>query len=178
MFPLAYAAGAGRRLLVVVLGASVVVALLVEAIRARHERMRRAFERITGEMLRAHERRALSGATWLAMALFGAVTVFPRDVAIATMWAAAVGDALAALVGRAFGRFRLGAEGKSAEGSITCFTATLVGAYAVAHLSLAESIVSAITAAGAEFPRRPWDDNVRIVAATGSAILLWRIVFS
>ena len=178
VFPLAYAAGVERRVLTIVLAVIVATALSVELMRSRHERTRQAFTRVTGSLLREHEHHRLSGATWLVLSLLGAVLLFPRDVAIAAMWAAAVGDAMAALFGRVFGRFRLGGQGKSVEGSAACFLAVLVGSYAIAHLSLAESIVSAITSAGAEFPSRPWDDNMRIAAFTGSAILLWRIAFS
>ena len=178
VFPLAYAAGVERRTLVMVLGLATATALIIEITRLRHERTRQAFTRATGRLLREHEHHRFSGATWLVLALLGAVLLFPKDVAIAAMWAAAAGDAIAALVGRAFGRHRFGRHGKSAEGSAACFFAVLIGSLAIAHLSLAESIVSAVTSAGAELPNRPWDDNVRIAALTGSAILLWRIAFS
>lgn len=178
VFPIVYAAGIERRTLLTVLAVAAVVALVIEFARARHERTRQAFARATGPLLREHEHHRLSGATWLVLSLLGAVALFPKDVAIAAMWAAAAGDAVAAIFGRAFGRFRIGAMGKSVEGSAACFFVVLIGSSTIAHLSLGESIVSAITSAGAEFPSRPWDDNVRIAALTGSAILLWRIAFS
>jgi dolichol kinase len=178
VFPLGYAAGMARGVLIAVLVVLAAVALIVEVARARHERTRQAFTRATGPLLRPHEGSRISGATWLVLALLVAVVVFPRDVAIAVMWAATVGDALAALFGRAFGQLRLGSAGKTLEGSAACFAATLTGSLAIAHLSLAESIVSAITSSAAEFPSRPWDDNVRVVVFAGSAILLWRIAFS
>ena len=178
VFPLAYAAGVGRRVLVAVLAVLTTVALVIEVARARHERTRQAFTRATGPLLREHEHHRLSGATWLVLAFLGAAIAFPRDIAIAAMWAAAVGDSAAALFGRAFGRLRWGPVGKSLEGAVACFSVVFLGSLTIAHLSLAESIVSAVTSALAEFPTRPWDDNVRITAVTGSAILLWRIAFS
>lgn len=178
VFPLWYAAGATRRAMIIMLSAIVVIALGVELTRSRNRTVRELFGRTVGSLLRSHEVDGLSGATWLALALLLAVVAFPMDVAIAAMWCAAVGDALAAIVGRSIGRVRPGGGTKSLEGSVTCFAATLAGALWIAHLPAAESIVAATGGTLAEWPERPFDDNVRMVTASGVAILLWRIVFS
>ncbi len=178
VFPIGYALGVPRRVIVIGLGIVVIIAISLELARLRHGPTGVAFTRLTGSLLREHEQRGLSGATWLALSMLGAAVLLPRDIAIATLWAVAAGDAAAGIIGRVFGRHRFGAFGKSLEGSAACFLVVLAGALMVAHLSLVESIVSAIVAAGAELPSHPFDDNLRIAIMVGSAILLWRIAFS
>lgn len=178
VFPVAFAAGATRTMMLVTLGVLAATALAVELVRQRHPRSRELFTRTAGALLRVHERERLSGATWLVLSLLGAVLVLPKDVAIAAMWSAAAGDASAAIVGRSFGGWREDRVGKTLVGSLACLVVSWWGIFAIAHLPLAESIVGATAAAAGERPTSPLDDNVRIVIACAVAILLWRIVFS
>jgi dolichol kinase len=161
-----------------VLGALSVAALAIELVRRRHSPARELFLRVTGSLLRLHEHERLSGATWLALSLLGAVVLLPPGVAVAAMWCVTAGDASAALIGRAFGARLEGGSGKTVTGSAACLVVSWAGILAIAHLPLAESIVGATAAAMAERPTHPVDDNVRIVIASAGAILLWRIVFS
>jgi dolichol kinase len=152
------------------------IALVVEVARARHERTRTAFDASLGRLLRVHEVQGVSGGTWLIVALLAATVLFPRDIAIAAMGAVAIGDAAAAIIGRALTRGRGG--GKSLAGSVACFAASAFMARAIAHFTWSEALVVGILAAIAERPRRPLDDNLRIALAVGCGILLWRMGFS
>lgn len=168
------------------LGALVAVALVVELARARSARARHHFTRYTGALLREHEHRAWSGATWMLGAYLIAVVAYPRPFAVAAMWAVGVGDAAAAVVGRWWGERRraratasAAARGaapapgaKTYAGTVACFAATLAGARLVAGLPLAPALLAAALAALAERPRAPFDDNLRIVLAVGVAALV------
>jgi dolichol kinase len=193
--PLAYAAGLPRGVVLPVLLALVGVAAAVEVARRRSARARERFLSATGVLLRAHEHHRVSGATWLLASFALAVALYPRAVAVAAMWGVAVGDASAALVGRLAAQRRAARSaalrtpafptsplpapaGKTVAGSVACFAVTLVGALTVARLGAAESAVAALAAALAERPAHPLDDNVRIVAAVGVAVLLWRLASS
>ena len=178
LVPVAYAMGAPRRLVLGALLVACACALAVEIGRARSERIRLVFDRATGLLLREHERHRWSGATWLLLSFLLVTLLFDAPIAIAAMWAVAVGDASAAIVGRAVGRYRIGQSRKSIEGSIACAIASAIGASLVAHLSLASSIAAGISASVAEWPARPIDDNMRIGIAVGVGILLSRMVFS
>ncbi len=178
IFPVAYASGVPRSVMSIVLGMLAATALAVELVRQRHAPARERFLRVTGSLLRVHERERVSGATWLALSLLGAVLVLPADVAVAAMWCVTAGDASAAIVGRAFGSRWERGDGKTLTGSTACVLVSWIGILTIAHLSLAESIVGAGAAALGERPHRPLDDNVRIVIASAGAILLWRIAFS
>ena len=174
--PLALAAGVPREPIAWGLGALLAAAVAVELGRARIAPVRTRFLRLTSHLLRDHEHEGWSGASWMLGAQLLAVLLFPRAAAIAALWAVSVGDAVAALVGRAAGRHRL-ASGKSVEGTAACFVATLAGAAWLAGLGPGAALTAAAAAAAAELPSRPLDDNLRIVLATGAAISLWHLVF-
>jgi dolichol kinase len=177
--PVAYASGLiQRRWLAAFVVALLGVALAVELGRSRSERLRAHFTRATGSLLRAHEHHRWSGATWLLAAFAIAILLFPPAIAVAAMWAVSIGDAGAAVVGRAVGRHRIGGLSKTIEGSAACAALTFAGARLVARLDLGACVVAALAAAVAEAPRRPFDDNVRVALAVGGGILLWRMAFS
>lgn len=176
--PLAYAAGLGRTPLVWALAGLLTAALIVELGRARSVRLRAAFHRATGPVLRTHEHTRWSGATWLLAAFFLAAVLLDRSAAIAAMWAVSVGDAAAAIVGRLGGRHPVPGTGKSVEGSAACFVATFAGALLVARLDAATATVAALFGTAAELLPLALDDNIRVAVAVGTGILLWRLSFS
>lgn len=196
--PVAYAAGLDRRVVAPGLGALLVVALVVEWLRARHAAARERFTRATGELLRAHEHAgAWAGATWLLLAFLVATLAFPREVAVAAMLGVSLGDAAGAVVGRWWGERRgpvapspvpappspVAAVGiahapKTFAGTFACAVATAIGALLVARLPVVEAVLAGVLAAAAERPRIRLDDNLRVTVAVGIGILLWRLAFS
>lgn len=172
--PLAYAGGLSWRTTLAVLVSCLTAAAIVELSRLRSARARAAFHSIANPLLRAHEHDGLAGATWLLLAFTCAVMVLPRPVAVAAMWAVSVGDAAAALVGRAIGRHIIGSGRKTIEGAAACAIATSAGALLVARLDPVGAVVAGVSAAAAEFPGRPLDDNLRIVIVVGAALLGWQ----
>ena len=170
--PIALAAGIDHRIAVMTLGTLLLLAIVVEFIRVRVASAASRFDATFATLLRPHESRGATGATWLIGAMFAAVLLFPRSAAIAATWGAAIGDAAAAVVGMRFGRHRSARDGKSMEGTIACFLATLFGAVLVARIQLPAALLVAVAAAGAE--RMPWprDDNMRIVAVAGITAML------
>jgi dolichol kinase len=176
--PLAYALGVKRLVLGVALVAGCIVAVGVEFARARHEPTHARFHALVGTLLREHEHERWAGATWMLLSYAAATWLAPRAIAITAMWAVAVGDALAALVGRALGIGHVLGSKKTVSGSAACFAGVFGGALWIAHLSVSESVVGSLAAAIAEWPEDVVDDNVRIIAAVVGGILLWRIAFS
>ena len=174
--PVAYALGLPRAIVIWILALAMAVALVIEVGRSRSHRARRVFHTTVGGLLRAHEWHGPSGATWLVFALLVAAVFFARDVAIAAMCAVALGDAAAAIIGRALARTTAGR--KSFSGSAACFAASAISARAIAGFPWPEAAFVGLLAAVAERPRRPFDDNLRIVIAVGCGILLWRMGFS
>jgi dolichol kinase len=172
--PLSLTAGVPRLWVLTTLTAMLTVAALVEITRERVPAFAATFTRAVGPLLREREQRQVTGATWLILVCLAATWVLPVPGAIAVTWAAAVGDASAALVGIPFGGRLIpnGGRGKSVEGSTACFLVTLIGAYGLAGLSVRLAVLIAAAATMAEWPQTSIDDNVRVGAATAAAFIL------
>ena len=173
--PIVYAAGASRAAMLWTLGAAALAAVAIEVARRTHSAAQHTLDRTVGPLFRAHEHASVTGATWLAVSLLLAAAALPRDLAIATMWAVAVGDPAAALVGRTVGRLRLHPEGKSVEGAVACLATTFAGAALIAALPLALAAAAGAAAALAEWPRGPFDDNLRIAVSVGVTLGVLRM---
>ncbi len=150
----------------VVLTAAALLALAVELLRRVWPAFSRAFAATFGPLIRTHERRALTGATWLAIAMAVVLWIAPLYVAIAALWAAAVGDAAAAVVGRSTRHWRKrSGSGKTAAGSLAAAVATALGVLWLTPASPAVATALGAVAAAAEYPTAPIDDNLRIALA-------------
>ncbi len=175
--PTAYAAGAPRAAVIGALAVAGTTAAGLEIARARSPRVRAAFTRVVGRLLRTHEHGRWSGATWMCAAYLLSALLFPRPDAVAAMLAVAFGDAAAAIVGRLAARLRPAPlrpapappGAKTAAGSIACAAATALGALLIARTGPAPAAACGIAAALAERPRWPLDDNIRVALAAGAA---------
>ena len=155
--------------------ALVVGAILLDIVRIHERRVGRFFREFFGQMLRAHEHRALLGSTYLLLAALLAIEIFPQTVAAAAIGFTVVGDGFAAIVGRAFGRHRV--FGKSWEGSFGCLAASLAWAAFLAgagHLPWGVALAGALVASLVEFLPIPLVDNLGITLFAGYAMkLIW-----
>ena len=152
------------------------VACLVELTRRRSSAFADRFTSAVGGMLRPHEvRNGITGATWLLAAFALTLLVAPRAAAIAATWAGAVGDALAAIVGSSWSRWR-GITGKTHAGSVACAVVAALGAFGLAGFGLAAAAALGVLAALVERPAVDVDDNVRVTLAVAiGAVVLLRI---
>ncbi len=155
------------------LAAATIVALLIEALRRSPGLVQRAFAGPLAPMLRPHESQALTGATWLALTMAAVAWLAPPPAAIAGLWAAAVGDAAAAVVGRGVSALRRRTPTqKTWTGSAAATASTMLG---VLWLTAATPTVAAalgLVAAAAERPRLRLDDNLRVGGAVALAATL------
>lgn len=159
------------------LTATALTALLVEWRRRHAGWLQRQFDTTLAALLRAHERERLTGATWLALAMCLVVWCAPHAAAVAALWAAAVGDAAAALVGRGVQRLGLvaaRADGprKTWVGSAAALLSTALGVWWLTPATPWLAAGLGLVAAVAERPRRPLDDNLRIAFAVAVAASL------
>jgi dolichol kinase len=157
-----------------VLTVAAAVAVSVELLRCRSRAFGVRFDALVGRLLKPHEREGLTGATWLILAMLGAVTFLPSTAARAALWAGAVGDAAAALAGTVFSR-RDPSRGKTLAGAAACAVATTLGAWWLAPCTWGAAVVLGAVAAAAEWPARWGDDNLRVTLATGLAAWLLRV---
>jgi dolichol kinase len=169
LLPVAWSAGLLETTQIqIALGAAVAVAVVVEVARRSSAAAGTAFRRYVGPMLKPHEAWSLTGATWLAFAMLAAVLLFPPAGARTAMWAGAVGDASAALVGGAWGG-RRAPHGKSIVGALACAVATAAGALWLGDLALPAAVAVGVVGAAAEWPARWGDDNTRVTLLVGAA---------
>ncbi|HEX7120216.1 MAG TPA: hypothetical protein VF212_15585 [Longimicrobiales bacterium] len=146
------------------------VAVAIEEARRRSATFGRLFERAFGGMLREREHRGTTGATTLAAGFAIAVLLLPPAYAAIGIVVGGIGDAAAALAGRALGRNRF-ASGKSLEGGLACFFASLPAAWVMPGMDLAPAVVTAATTTVLELLPVPFDDNLWLAPAAG--IVAW-----
>ncbi len=170
--PLALWAGVSQRTVATLLVALLGLAVIVEFARRRSANVATQFDVTVGVMLRPHEAaNGITGATWLLATFAITCLAAPLAAAIAATWAGAVGDASAAVVGKAWRRTR-GGEGKTLAGSAACLVATAVGAWWLADFSPPLGVALGLAAASAERPVVSLDDNVRVTAGTALVAVL------
>lgn len=144
-------------------------AALIEGARHLSSRAARLFDATFAPLLRPHERTGLTGATWLAAAMLGALIIFPSVPAVIALWAVAAGDGAASVVGRLATRSGAPRGGKTFAGSTTCALVTALGASWLGAASWPVALAIGALTALAERPRGPLDDNLRVAAAAGIA---------
>ncbi len=150
-------------------------AIAIDVVRIHDHRVRRFFGHFFGELIREHERFNLLGSTYLLIAALLAVEMFPPRVAAAALGFTILGDGMAALVGKGWGRRRF--FKKSLEGAIGGLIACLAWAAGLAALGLLPwgvVVLGALVASLVELLPIPLDDNLGITLFAGYAMnLLW-----
>lgn len=163
----------GRSQWTILLVALALGALALDLLRLHEQRVRRLFHDFLGGMLREHEELGLLGSTYLLIAALLAVDLFPRPMAAAALGFTVLGDAFAAIVGKAWGRtpvFR-----KTLEGGLGGLAACLAWAAFLAltgQLSWGVALAGALVASIAEILPIPLDDNLAMTLMAGYAMRL------
>jgi dolichol kinase len=181
--PLSYAIYGTRLTAIAILGFASAVMLFVESFRHKDNWGGRTFRRFFGAMLRDSERSPSElaprlrprwvGATPYCLASFLCVLIFPKFAAVLALLYLAAGDTAASLVGKLWGRTKIG--NKSLEGSIAFVAACSIVALAANRLApheypLLAAIVGAIAAALAELFLTKIDDNFSIPLSAAAVI--------
>lgn len=150
--------------------ASVILSLAIEVFRLNHPRTRYIFRHFFGELLRNHEEATLLGSTYLLIACVLTIFIFPKPVAVLALSFLIIGDTVAAIVGKAFGRVRI--FGKTLEGSLACFAVCYALTAVVPGIPFPVGLVGALVATVFELLPIPLDDNFRIPLSAGFAMHL------
>lgn len=140
----------------------------VDFLRLRNPFFRRLFMEFFAPLIRRHESSALTGASFLLISSLVCILVFDKPAAVAAIAFMVVGDTMAAVVGRAWGRARL--FGKTLEGTAACFLSCTAISLLVPHLPLRTGWAGAGVAALVELLPIPVDDNLSIPILSGWAM--------
>lgn len=142
------------------------------------------YHRTFDAMLREHElgreTAHFNGATFITFSALMLVLLFPKMIAIAAFSLVAVSDTLAALVGKKFGRHKIGE--KSLEGSAAFLLSAIVIVFVVPRISPAAGIVMALCATLVEamslrIGAFKVDDNLTIPLAAALSGYLYYLLF-
>jgi dolichol kinase len=158
------------RLLLIV---ACVGAIALDLLRIHDQKVKQFFKTFFGGLIREHEQFGLLGSTYLLIAALLAIEIFPREVAAAAIGFTVLGDAFAAMVGKAWGRtpfFR-----KSLEGTAGGLLACLAWAASLAlegrlpwHVAIAGALVASLV----ELLPIPLDDNLGMTLIAGYTMKL------
>lgn len=152
------------------LAGATAVALSIEVARRASGRFGTIFQRRLGSLLRDREAGRLTGATTLAIGYTAAATLLPGTPALAGILVAGVGDAVAAVAGKRFGRLRY-RGGKSVEGSLAFLVVVIAMAFLLLpgiHPVVAIGLALLLTAL--EALSLPVADNLYLPVATAAAV--------
>jgi dolichol kinase len=148
-----------------------VVLLVTDLIRISNPKLRTYFSLFFGHLIRRHERRELLASTYLVVSALLATYFFSREVAAAALLYLTVGDTVAAMIGKAWGRTPL--FGKTLEGFLGGLVASLAAAWLIVPgLPLWQLAVAALVASVVEILPLAVDDNFRIPLLSG-LVLQW-----
>lgn len=145
------------------------VALSVEVARRTSGPFGRLFDRRLGHLLRSGEGARLTGATTLAIGYTVVVVAFPGVPALTGILVAGVADAVAAVVGKRFGRTRY-RGGKSLEGSAAFLAVVTPLLFLVPGLSVVAAVAVAVALTAVEAFTLPVDDNLYLPLTTAIAV--------
>ncbi len=147
------------------------VLLVVDLAKIRQPRLRSWFVHFFGAALRRHERTDITGSTYLVMSALLCTYLFELKTAVAALVFLIVGDTMAAIVGKAFGRTRL--FGKTLEGfGAGWISSTLAAVAIVPEIGWLPLAAAAFVAMVVEIAPIPVDDNFRIPLVAG-LVLEW-----
>lgn len=116
--------------------------------------------------------RFVTGPVTLGLGALISVLLFDIPAASVAIYILAFGDSFSSLVGKTLGKYQIPfTKGKSVEGSLTCFAASMLSALVVTGKP-GESLIIAIIATFVEaIPAKDWD-NIILPLATGIAASL------
>jgi dolichol kinase len=134
--------------------------VIIEVLRLHIPSLKVFFMNVARSLIRAHERTTLTGSTYLLISSSLCVLLTRKEIAIASISYLVVGDSVAAIIGRRFGRTRI--FGKTLEGFMACFGACVAIGLIIPGLALDIAIAGALAASLAELLPIPVDDNLRI----------------
>jgi phytol kinase len=118
--------------------------------------------------------RFVLGPVTLGIGALLSLLLYPNPAASIAIYALAFGDGLSSLVGKSFGSIRIPfTGGKSVEGSLTCFVAVFVAAFAVTGDSMRSMIVAVSAMLIEAAPTKDFDNIILPVSVGAIATMLF-----
>ena len=117
--------------------------------------------------------RFIMGPVTLGLGALLSILIFQPLPASIAIYILAFGDSFSSLVGKTLGRIPMPfTSGKSVEGSLTCFTASLISAYALSRRLGTSLAIAAVSTFVEAIPAKDWDNILLPLAAGFTATIL------
>ena len=149
-----------------------VIAIVIEYLRVHSVIIKKIFDNFFISMLRLHEMDGkYTGATWVFIGSTITIAIFPKEIAIISLVYMSIGDTVAGLVGRKFGKIKF--YDKTIEGSLAGLIFCLLSGYLV-QLSLPMEVVisGAFAAMFIELLPISIDDNLSVPLFAGTIMVI------
>jgi len=156
-----------------VLTALSAIAISAEIARDRSASVHARIDRWFGWMMRPGERAAgggFCGATWVVVTAALLLAAFPAPVAATAMAVGLVGDAAAALAGRAIGRHPWPGSGRTVEGTAGFILAGVLVVAVAGTFPWEVRLASVVAAAVIEAAPLPVNDNLAVPFAAAAVL--------
>ncbi len=117
-----------RQVEIIILVLIVSELILIDILRSKNENFSRFYLKFLGPILRGHEidknKYLFTGGTYLVMAFLICTIIFPKPVAVTSMFVAVFCDSMAAIVGKNLGKHFI--SNKTLEGSVAFFLTGII----------------------------------------------------
>ncbi len=153
----------------------VLVAVITEFLRLETEWFGRIFNMLFGEMLKNKEVTNLTGATAYIVAALLSSMLFNWEVVITSLFFLSLGDPMASIVGRKWGKHRLMGS-KSVEGTIAFLAVAILVACFYRSLPILVRLSGAVSAALIESIETPIDDNITVLLGSGAIMQILLLI--
>ena len=174
-----------RSIALIILGSLTGFAIVLDLSRYFSPQIGKVFYKIFGFLLRRHEvdeqKKNLNGATYVLLSATLGVLIFPKVIFITAFSILIIGDTMAALIGRKYGRHKFMA--KSFEGTLAFFISSCIVVLFTPKIGyFSEEYIIGFFAAviGAIIENISFgyiDDNFSIPLAVGSTMWILYIIF-
>ncbi len=135
--------------------------IFFDSLRLKSNFIRSFFFLFFNKMLKDHELKGeFTGATWVMISSTIVISIFSKNIAVLSLIFLSIGDTIAGLFGKSFGRIKIGK--KTLEGFLAGFSSCLIIAYLYKPLPLHITVIGAFFGMLIEILPLPFDDNLKI----------------
>jgi dolichol kinase len=153
-----------------------VVMIIIDIARLRGWRLWDLVKPLIAPIIREHEIQGdFTGATYILSTATLTILLFAKPIAIAALVFIIVGDSAAALIGRIYGKHKIG--NRSLEGSLAFLAVSILVAYMIPDLAVGIGLIGAVVATITEALSFKIDDNATVPLVSGLFMHLAKHLF-
>jgi dolichol kinase len=174
VIPLSYYSFLPKSLALLIFTPAALISIFIDLVRHKNTFLSRWINWVLGPILREHESWDFTGSSYILSAFVLSVLFFNKEIAVAVICFAILGDMAAALVGRIFGKVKIVNSSKTLEGSLAFFISCLLVIIIIPSFPIWIGLVGALIATIVEALSIPVNDNFSVPLLSGLVMeILW-----